>query len=67
MDGRYLVSVADDGLIGLWGDNGEAGLIAQPVVPDADNIVYSADGRRGLSVRNSFTSRYEVRDYGDAR
>ena len=60
-DGRYLVSVADDGLIGLWGDNDAAGLIAQPVAPDAHNIAYSADGRHAL-VRNSFTSRYEVRD-----
>ena len=60
-DGRYLVSIADDGLIGLWGDNGAAGLIAQPVAPDAHNVAYSADGRHAL-VRNAFTTRQEVRD-----
>ena len=60
-DGRYLVSIADDGLIGLWGDNGAAGLIAQPVAPDAHNVAYSAHGRHAL-VRNSFTNRQEVRD-----
>ena len=60
-DGRYLVSIADDGLIGLWGDNGAAGLIAQPVAPDAHNVAYSADGRHTL-VRNAFTTRQEVHD-----
>ena len=60
VDGRYLVSVADDGLIGLWGDNGAAGLIAQPVAPTCRNRVL---GRwpAGL-VFNSLTGRQEVRD-----
>ena len=65
-DGRYLVSIADDGLIGLWGDNDAAGLIAQPVAPDAHNVAYSADGRHAL-VRNTFTSRHEVPRRGNAR
>ena len=50
-DARYLVSTADDGLIGLWTDNGAPGLMSRTLSRDAVNPVLSADGRTML-VRN---------------
>ena len=46
--GEYLVSVADDGLIGLWGSNDAPGLISRPVAKDALSPSPSDDGSRVL-------------------
>ncbi len=44
-DGRTLVSVADDGLIRIWGAD-DRGLIDEPVVDGADLLAVSADRSR---------------------
>ena len=45
-DGRYLVTIADDGLIGLWGPNVGSGPVAGVVDGAVASPSYSADGRR---------------------
>ena len=42
------MSVADDGLIGLWGSNDAPGLISRPVAKDALSPSPSDDGSRVL-------------------
>jgi DNA-binding SARP family transcriptional activator/WD40 repeat protein len=44
-DGRYLVTIADDGLVGLWGDNQRSGPIATLIDEDASTPSFSDDGR----------------------
>ena len=58
-DGRYLVTIADDGLVGLWGEGSVSGLIATAIDGTAWNPSYSSDGRRvavgvtgGIEIRN---------------
>ncbi len=59
-DGRYLVTIADDGLIGLWGEN-VTGPIAEVVRDRPRNPSLSADGAR---VAVAVGDRIEVRDAG---
>lgn len=48
-DGRYLVAAGDDGLVGLWTDNGATGLISEPLAePGVSDPDYSADGTHVL-------------------
>ena len=58
-DGRYLVSIADDGLVGLWGANDGSGPSTVVLDPAASNPSYSSDGRR---VALRVAGRIEVRD-----
>ncbi len=62
-DGRYLLSVADDGLIGIWGDNRIGGLVAHQLVADVDIPESSADGNRVLVRIDG--DRLQVRDGDD--
>ena len=57
---RYLVTIADDGLIGLWGDNQRSGPIATLVDETASTPSFADDGRRvavgvagGIEVRSA--------------
>jgi WD40 repeat protein len=63
-NGEYLASVADDGLIGLWGSSDAPGLISRPVAPDARSPSPSDDGSRML-ILHSVLGHPEVRS-GDA-
>ena len=58
-DGRYLVTIADDGLVGLWGANDGSGPSTDRDRPRRRRIPsYSSDGRR-VAVR--VAGRIEVR------
>jgi WD40 repeat protein len=59
VDGRYLVTIADDGLVGLWGANSADGPISSVIDAAASNPSLSRDGRR-LAV--SANGSVEIRD-----
>ena len=58
-DGRFLVTIADDGVVGLWGANDRSGPSATVIDPTASNPSYSSDGQR---VAVGVAGRIEVRN-----
>ena len=61
-DGHYLATTADDGLVGLWGDNGGDGLLVHPTRAGRWFNDLSSDGSRMLVAQDGVA---EIRDAHD--